>query len=111
MIEAPFSKFSYTGYRKNPKNLFNSVTMVSYPKKIKVNLMSVPNTIFTKIRSNNNQWMPLRLKLLHNLNLTVLLILEIIFTINNRITKAFLMINFNHIHRNCLPELEDHWVI
>lgn len=111
MIKTPFSKLSYTGYRKNPKNLFNSVTMVSYPKKIKVNPMSIPNTIFAKIRSDNIKWQPRRLKLLHNLNSTVLLILEILFTINNRTSRAFLVINFNHIHRNCLPELEDHWVI
>lgn len=111
MIKTPFSKFSYMGYRKNPKNLFNSVTMASYPKQITVNLISIASVLFPKSYKNNVKVRVSILTALSNLNSTILLILNILFIINDKNIKSFLTINFNHIHSNCLPEQEDYWII
>lgn len=101
-----FTKFGYSGYRKDPKILYNSVLITIYP------------TYWGGHRFTNTALFPPRPEIIISSRLTIftltpsfystlMLILNILY-VQNKTPQSFLTYNFMHMF--CSDELDD-WII
>jgi hypothetical protein len=111
MIKGPFNRFTYTGYRKDPRKLYNSVTFAPYPNPTHFNTVSM---VLLFPPEYGNVPVPNRvciMYLISSLSSTLLLILDILFFIDRKM-KPFLTVSFMHIYRTASNDDRNHnWIV